>query len=188
MNHATRVLINVAGLKLGWLACVFGAAHAMPYLGPLVVAAVVVIHLWLAAAPRRELRLMALVALIGVTWDSLLASAGLMLYPSGVVVPGIAPYWIVAMWILFATGLNLALAWLKGRPVVASIFGAAGGALAFYGGAQLGGVEIPNLTLGLAAQAAGWAIIMPALSYLATRHDGIVTHEASRRLARQASA
>lgn len=173
MNHAMRLLINVIGLKVGWLACVLGAANGVPYLGPAVVALVVAVHLYLAEAPATELRLIGLVALIGLFWDSLLTSAGLMHYPAGIVAPGIAPYWIVAMWVLFATGLNLSLAWLKGRPLVAAIFGGVGGALAFYGGFQLGGVDIPALGLGLAAQGLGWALIMPLLGYLASSRDGI---------------
>lgn len=167
-----RLLVNVAGLKIGWLACVLGGAQGLPALGPVVVAGIVAIHLFLAEKPGIELRLIAIVALIGLAWDSALVATGFMSYPSGTVVTGLAPYWIVAMWVLFATALNVGLSWLKGNLLLASLFGGVGGALAFFGGYRLGGVYMPDLAAGLAAQAVGWAIIMPLLTVIASRLDG----------------
>ncbi len=173
VNKYPHFAINVIGLKIGWLACVLGGANALPYLGVIAVSAIVGVHLFFADDRQAELRLIAIVAAIGLVWDSLLTSAGLMSYPSGTFLPGVAPYWIVAMWVLFATALNVALAWLKGRPFVAAVFGAIGGVMAYYGGYKLGGVDIPNLPLGLAAQGVGWMFIMPLLSWLSTRFNGV---------------
>ncbi len=180
INKTPHFLINVVGLKIGWLACVLGGANAMPYLGVAAVAAIVGIHLFFSDDRKAEIKLIAIVAAIGLAWDSALTSAGLMVYPSGTVVSGLAPYWIIAMWVLFATALNVALAWLKGRPLVAAVFGGIGGVMAFYGGYKLGGVDIPNLPLGLAAQGLGWAVIMPVLAWLATRFNGVELTSAAR--------
>ncbi|NND61542.1 MAG: DUF2878 domain-containing protein, partial [Gammaproteobacteria bacterium] len=117
LQKGTHFVANIIGLKLGWLACVLGGANGKPWLGPAVVALIVAVHLALSERAGREKRLLAMVAVIGLSWDSLLAATGLMVYPSGQIAPGLAPYWIVAMWVLFATGLNVALAWLKGRPM-----------------------------------------------------------------------
>lgn len=173
INKYPHFIVNVIGLKIGWLSCVLGGANAMPWLGVVVVSVIVGIHLFFSDDRAAEATLIGIVAAIGLVWDSALTSAGLMVYPSGSILPGLAPYWIVAMWVLFATALNVALAWLKGRPFVAAMFGGIGGVMAFYGGYKLGGVDIPNLPLGLAAQGVGWAIIMPLLAWLATRFNGV---------------
>ncbi|MGB5202220.1 MAG: DUF2878 domain-containing protein, partial [Sedimenticolaceae bacterium] len=84
----------------------------------------------------------------------------------------LAPYWIVAMWMGFATTLNVSLGWLKGRYWLAALFGAVGGPLAYLAGAKLGGITLISSEAALTALALGWATIMPLLMYLAARLDG----------------
>ena len=50
---------------------------------------------------------------IGAAFDSVLAATGLLVYSSGVLFAGTAPYWIVAMWALFATTLNVSMGWMR---------------------------------------------------------------------------
>lgn len=94
-------------------------------------------------------------------------------YPSGNIAAGFAPYWIVAMWMLFATTLNVSLRWLRNRTALAVVLGAIAGPLSFYGGAQLGGVVFLDQRAGLIALSVGWAVMMPTLIILAARLDGI---------------
>ncbi len=164
---------NFLVFQLGWLACVLGGAHHLPWAGTGVAAVVVAWHLSQAAQPGRELTLILLVGLLGAVWDSVLVAAGLLEYPSGTLIPGTAPHWIVAMWLLFATTLNVSLRWLRQRPALAVICGALGGPLAYYAGGQLGGVQIPHLAAAMAALSVGWAVFMPLLSLLAQRFDGM---------------
>jgi hypothetical protein len=116
--------------------------------------------------------LLILAAVIGSVFDSLLVSTGWLSYPSGQWAEFIAPYWIIAMWVAFATTLNVSLNWLKHRPMVAAFFGAVGGPLAYYAGTKLGGVTFDMPVAAIAALAIGWALIMPILTALATRLDG----------------
>ena len=46
--------------------------------------------------------------------------AGWLAYPSGTFIAGLAPYWIVGMWMLFATTLNITFRWLHERMWLAS--------------------------------------------------------------------
>jgi len=98
-----RVVVNLAASEAGWLACVSGAANGMPWAGPLVVLAFVATHLWLSKRPGPELTLVILAVLIGLVADSALVVTGLVSYPSGTWIEGFAPYWILAMWAMFAT-------------------------------------------------------------------------------------
>jgi len=174
-----HLLVNVLVFQVGWFASVIGAARGVPLLGPAVVLAVVAGHLLIAARPTRELILILLAGALGAAWDSVLVSAGLVSYPSGNLVTGAAPYWIVTMWMLFATTLNVALRWLHTRLALAAALGGLSGPLTYYAGGRLGGIEFLDLVGGLTALAIGWAVMMPTLTVLSRRFDGIAVPASS---------
>ena len=173
MKIDRHFLTNLAAFQIGWFACVLGGANEQPLAGTLTVVAAVGLHLYMVRQPSVELLLVAAACLIGLVWDSLVVSLGLMSYPSGTCADGLAPHWIVAMWALFATTLNVSMGWLKGRPALAVLLGGIGGPMAYLTGYKLGGVVIPDLWFGLVVQGLGWAIMMPLLTVLATRLNGV---------------
>ncbi len=164
--------LNFLLFQLGWFACVLGGAHQLPWFGVGVAGAIVLLHLRLAAEPRRELALIAAAGALGAVWDSALVATGLLAYPSGLLHPSLAPVWIIAMWMLFATTPNLSLRWLKGRPWLAAACGAVAGPLAYLGGEALGGVRFNAPAAGLAALALGWSLLLPLLMGAAVRLNG----------------
>jgi len=172
MRVEPKIFLNFIAFQVAWFACVLGGANDRALVGTLVVGAVIGLHLALAQRPLPEALLIAVAAVIGLIWDSWLVALGLMSYPTGNIAPGLAPYWIVAMWALFATALNLSMAWLKGRPWLAALFGAVGGPLAYLAGERLGGLQMPDPVVALGAQALGWAVLLPMLTRLATRLNG----------------
>lgn len=178
MTSSLLNIVNFVAFQAAWFACVLGAANDLAIAGTLAVAAVVALHLWLARKPAAELRLIGAAIGIGFVWDSAIVALGLMSYPTGTFLPGLAPHWIVAMWALFATALNLSLGWLKGRPVLAVLLGAIGGPLAYLAGHRLGAIEVADLPAALFAQGAGWAVLMPLLTWLAARWNGFVHNDA----------
>ncbi|MGK2926041.1 MAG: DUF2878 domain-containing protein, partial [Lysobacterales bacterium] len=173
-----NLAVNFVAFQLGWFACVLGAANGLPWAGPLVVLAVVTLHLARARRPLPELRLIGLAMALGLLVDSLLLATGWLSYPSGLWLPGpwqsnLAPYWIVAMWALFATTLNLSMGWLRGRPLLAALMGAVGGPLSYLAGEKLGGIELTAPVAALSALAFAWAVAMPLLMWAAARLDGV---------------
>jgi len=169
----TPILINnFIFFQLGWLACVLGGTGSWHWMGTMMVIGIVGVHLSRASRPYDEFMLILAALLIGTVWDSLLVWAGLLSYANGVIHAALAPHWIVAMWALFATTLNLSLRWLKGRWVLATIFGAIGGPLAYYAGFRLGAVGMANMTNAMLALAIGWAGLMPLLMWLSQRFNG----------------
>ena len=67
----------------------------------------------------------------------------------------------------FAATLNVSMAWLRGRYLLAAVFGAIGGPLAYYSGAKLGATEaLPSLN-GMLVLAVGWGVMTPLLVWLA---------------------
>jgi hypothetical protein len=167
------VVVNFAAFQAGWFACVLSAAHGAPWMGTLTAAAIVAFHTGRAVRPLEELKLIGVALLMGIVCDSLLFSAGWLDFKSGVMVPGMAPHWILAMWALFATTLNVSLAWVKGRLVIGAVLGAVAGPLAYWGGARLNAVVLADPVPALVALAVVWALATPLLALAARRYDGI---------------
>jgi len=161
-----NIFLNIVLFQLGWFACVLTAANNIAIVGALISLAIIAIHLKLSVSAKKELRIILIAMVIGLVWDSLLVSTGWINYQSGIMVSFFAPYWIVLMWALFATTLNSSLAWLKDKLIVAAIFGAVSGPLAYYAGAKLGAVIFMNELFALIALSIGWAIFTPLLLML----------------------
>ena len=176
------IIVNAAAFQLGWLCCVLAGANHFPWLGTLTALLIVAWHVSHAPRPRNELLLILSAGAIGAVWDSLLVYAGWLQYPSGTLIEGTAPHWIVAMWLLFATTLNVSFRWLKDRPLLATALGAVAGPAAYFAGYKLGGVQIPEFTTAMTALALGWAVFMPLLMLLSNRLDG-TSYQASHSIA-----
>jgi hypothetical protein len=170
-SEIVKGVLNYIGLQVGWFACALGAARGYPWVGPLVVAVYVALHLYASPARRREGLFILMAAALGLVVDSVKKASGLMTYASPVPdVWWIAPLWIVAMWALFSTTLTGALAWLQGRYVAAAVLGAIFGPLSYVAGEGLGAIWFnysTPLTVGILAVV--WACVVPLLAWLARR-------------------
>lgn len=166
-----RKLINFLIYQIGWLVCVLGAARGWPWAGTAFALLALAWHLRQADDARAELRLVIVAALVGALWDTALAATGLVRFTNGVLIEGTAAHWMVALWVLFATTLNVSLAWLKQHLLGAAILGAVGGPLAYLAGARLGALSLPDSNLALPLLAIGWALITPLLCLVARRFD-----------------
>jgi hypothetical protein len=164
------LLINIVGYQAGWTACVLFAARGLPLAGVTVAAGLLLLHLLLTPAPRRDLLLALLFGAVGFVADTLLGLLGVLHHGGTGAWAWLAPPWLVAIWALFATTIHVTFAWLMGRPLLAAVLGAVAGAAAYLGGARLGAV-----TLGLSEPAAAaaialeWALAFPLLLVLARR-------------------
>ena len=165
-------LLNVILFQAGWFACVLGAANGLPGTGALAAMAIVGWHLARARQPQPELALVAAAAIVGATFETMLIQTGWVQFTAGVLLEGAAPYWMVALWALFATTLNVSLRPLRERPWLAALLGAAGGPGAYYAGAQLGALEFATVGAALSAIGVGWAVLAPTLLSAARRLDG----------------
>lgn len=177
------IIINFILFQIGWFACVIGAAKQMPWLGVLVVLAIVIWHLTQANQPKRELALLLIVLVIGGTFDQILLNHQLISYEShgwmntplfnnSVLVNNIVPVWILALWAEFVTILNVSLRWMHGRWLIAVLFGAIGGPLAYMGAAKLGAVTLNMMPASYIALSIGWAILTPLMLRLSAKFDG----------------
>ncbi len=168
-----KMVANLLIYQIVWLACILSAARGVQVFGILVALIAVVWHLSQAQRPLTEFQLILLTGLIGGLWDSLLVILGLIHYPSGALMPWMAPFWIMALWMAFATTFNLCLRWLHGHYRLAAVFGLVGGPLAWWAGHALGALKLLDPLLALAVLGLGWAALMPVLMRLAAYFDGL---------------
>jgi Protein of unknown function (DUF2878). len=99
--------------------------------------------------------------------DSIFVYLGWISYPSGHINEYLTTYWIIAMWMSFATTLNSSMAWLKKSKLLSSFFGFFGGPLTYYGGYKLNAIEFSDFNSAMIGLAFGWAVIIPLLLILA---------------------
>ena len=167
------LVVNIAVFQVAWLSSVVGGAQQMPWLGPVSVLIAVMLHLRAARNPFEEVMLILCCGLVGAGFDSILVAMGWVTYKAGLFSDYLAPYWIITMWMLFATTLNVSMRWLRGKPIIAALLGLYGGPVSYLAGQALGGIVIVNQLVALSMLALGWAIMMPILMWLAENLDGM---------------
>lgn len=163
--------LQQAAMQAVWFSCVLGAANGMPWLGTVVGLSFIGGHLVQAGSDARREALIVLGAGgIGAATDVLLLASGTVQYASGSWIPGLGPHWMIVLWMAFATTLNVAYVWLRGRPLAAAAMGAVFGPLSYWAGARLGGVVFPQSTeAGMVALALTWLVAFPAIVWWAER-------------------
>lgn len=151
---------NLLQFQIGWFALVLSVAAGRPMVGLTVLAVLVAIHLGFFAR-RHEWQFLAVVGLGGWIWETVVYRLGMLDFPG--YSPGlmVAPVWMGALWLNFASTINHSLAWLKGRNGLASLFGAIGGPLAFLAGEKLGAVSLVYPLWSSALLTVGWSVLTP---------------------------
>jgi hypothetical protein len=157
-------LVNFLGFQAVWFACVLGAAWGRPWVGPLLAALFVVVHVVRCASPREELALIALSALVGYVADSLLVVGGALAFPEGTRLGAPSTLWMVSLWAGFSATLRHSLDWLRGRWGLAAALGLVLGPLSYAAGERLGAIELAaGLVPSSVAVGILWALCMPGL-------------------------
>lgn len=171
LPRAWRTLLGVAIFQAAWFACVASAARGETIWGASAIGAAIAVHLALSDNLVADAALAAIALCIGVVWDTLAIREGLITYASPGPFPGVAPLWILLLWVLFATTLRGPLRWMHGRPWVAALLGAIGGPVSYAAAARMGACAFGNGTFSLAVLGAAWALITPVLVEIARRLD-----------------
>lgn len=118
--------------------------------------------------------LMVATFVIGAFFDQLMLLMHVVEYQQHGWSVSLVPVWILALWLAFATTLNVSLAWMQGRYIISILFGAAGGPLAYLGAERIGAVLLQGYP-SYVALSLGWAVITPTLLYIAGQLNGFKT-------------
>lgn len=141
LTHMKRILLYQICFEGIWCACVFGAAWGHPWLGPAAATLWIAFHLKRSTNRGREFALITFAGAFGLVADALLIRLGGLSYtglPENAV---FGPVWILALWMAFAISVNVSFTWLRGRALLASSLGIAGGLFSYACGRRLGVVE-----------------------------------------------
>jgi len=160
-------LFNFLAYQVAWFAVILGAAHDYAWAGAVVALIVAAVHLSRQPA-MLEYKLIGAAVVLGLIVDTTLVLSGQVRFDANVILP-IAPYWMLSLWIAFATTLNHSLRWLMLRPATAAVLGALGGPLAYFAGARLGALSLSTTSTSLALIAVLWAAAMAVLSMMVSR-------------------
>ena len=157
-------LCNFIAYQLAWFAVVLGAAHGHALEGTAVALLVTGVHLWLRRDPM-EFKLVGVAVVLGLVIDSTLAATAQVRFASAGNLP-VAPFWMLGLWMSFATTLNHYMHWLMRRPAIAALGGAVFGPLAYLAGAKLGALALPSPVTALPLLAVSWTVAMGVFSRL----------------------
>jgi hypothetical protein len=160
--------ITLAAYEAAWFITVISAGRERTWPGLLANAIFAAWRLRVSLRRPLELRLMAVALGLGLLLDGGLADKRLLVYAAAWPA-GIAPAWILGLWLAFALTIEPLFGYLQGRPWLAAAFGAIGGPLAYLGAAR--GWQAVRFTPpawhALLWLAIGWGITVPLLVGLA---------------------
>ena len=161
-------LLNFVLFQAGWFCCVLGAASGRPWLGAGLGLLLVLGHLGLVRARRKEAALLLGALAVGLVTDTLHLRTGSLVFTGGSLHPDFAPAWILVMWMQFASTLRFAMSWLEGRYVLGGLLGGVAGAMAYWAGVRLGAATLgPDAAVSLVRIGLSWALALPLLLFLA---------------------
>jgi hypothetical protein len=167
-----RIAVNIAVFYAAWVGCVLAAASNRPFAATAACTTAVLFHLLLASQRRVEAAFVGSGLLLGVAVESILLNFGLASYAAPGPISSLPPVWLLLLWAVFSTTINVSLSWLKSRLGLAAVLGAIGGPFSYALGERLGAMALADpqwlgfVTIGLL-----WAVAFPLLLAIARRLD-----------------
>lgn len=165
-----RLVWSIAGLNIGWFACVLGAARNDHWLSVLVVPLLGTIHLVIIERARilPAILLMLASLVIGLGLDSLLILVGAYKPNRWLMPTPLTTIWLLMLWVNFSLALNESLKWLQEHLLIAGILGAFFGPAAYLAASRLEAIEIATPAYyGFLLICIAWSIAMPLMSLMA---------------------
>ena len=160
--------VNLALYEVVWFVSVIGAKHGLSWPAGMSALAFAAWRLMVSPDAATECRLVVIAVPLGWLVDGALVRSGLTTYAAPWPV-GMAPVWILALWMAFAFSVVPLFGYLHTRPWLAAALGAIGGPLAYLGASH--GWDVvrfaPPIWRALLALALGWGMAMPLLTSLA---------------------
>jgi hypothetical protein len=156
LEHKSAV-INYFGFSIVWICCASTPSLEMPLLAPITTLIFLFFHFSIIAYKRyQELQLIIFAIFLGIIVDSGLAIFNIVQY-NGAINQNLAPIWILCLWAGFASQVNYAMRYLRGKYLLISFYGLLA-PLAYIAGEKINAVSIGTENINYAIIAITWSI------------------------------
>jgi len=164
-----KTLVNITLFQAGWFVMVAGVANQSEVTAILCVILIILAHLFIVRNKTTEVLLVATSGLLGFIIESIFISQGIFSAVGEFGLNGLAPVWLVTLWMLFAITVNHSMAWLSGRYLLSSLLGFVFAPVAYFAGQKF---EVLTFTTQLSIYqvllilGVVWAFITPFLIFI----------------------
>lgn len=170
MNPA--FVVNQGLFQLSWPACVIGAAYGWLWGAVVVVGALAVWQLHPANRHPQDFSMVAICLTLGLVLDSAWIQLGLLSFAAPWPWPGIAPAWIMLLWLALALVINHSMALFRQRLLLIAVLGGIGSPMSYYAGSRFGAVEwVAPAWQVVLATGLSWALVLPLLFWIARSYE-----------------
>ena len=165
----THMLLNAIQFQACWWACILSVGFGLEKEAILFCLALTGVHVYFSRAPQQELTLALFTTLIGIGVDSALKYFSVIDFLGWSLGP-LSPFWLWALWLAFATTLNVSLRFLRRLPVfITAGLGFFLGPWTYYAGSQLGAARLEASPFHLLTLAVIWMVALPVLVLISQR-------------------
>lgn len=145
--------------QASWLLAVVGSQSLWHWLViPLIAAFLLFERCWSLPSYRQYLSRL-LLALAGYTFDSLLMNLGIIQFYSSFESQLFAPSWLLLLWLIFGISFSVCYRWLVNHPILAMLFAAVFGPIAYWGSTHISQVVISDGVLFTILSSSFWALL-----------------------------
>ncbi len=152
-------IINYFGFSVVWICCASTPTLGKPLLAPIITIIFLLLHFSIIAYKRdRELKLIIFSVILGIIVDSGFSIMNIVKY-NGVIssIPNLAPIWILCMWAGFASQVNYAMKYLRGKYPLIAFYGLLA-PLAYIGGEKINAVTITPESISYITISIVWSV------------------------------
>lgn len=169
MTNNKLIIFNFISFQAIWWLCVLSAKAGLSATVFVAVLVYTLLHLCLVEGWSQTLPLL-LTALLGALADQFAYQLQWILFENHTQWPDYLPLWMLALWLAFATTLNVSMRWLQHKYGLALILGAVFGPLAYFGAQSLGAIQLPSI-YSLVWFGLEWATLLPLMLWLRYRFN-----------------
>jgi hypothetical protein len=161
MNDKLKLLANIALFQIGWFACLL---LSYPWF-VMVTVVILLLHFYCIVEPherKKEMSLIAIVLVVGIVIESIYLFGEVLVRVDGANFPA---FWLLFIWVLFATTFRYSMSWLRSRLRLAAVFAGVAAPMSYYTGANLNAsVSLnDNVVFSLVVISLSWALAFPML-------------------------
>ena len=172
---AIPLATTIVAFLLGWQASVYGASQGIPFLGPVVVAVLLIVTAFTWTHPLQQLRIVCTFGVVGTVVESVMIRAGIYVPVESFQSQLLCPLWITAIWVQAGLAAATLARWTPNRLLVPTILGAGGAAIGYPLAAWLGAIHLlVSPLMAISIWTLSGAALVPILLRVSTKQNGQV--------------